>query len=217
MGKKRKLHKLENLEVFSIHLVDDPAVEEAKFLVKKSKGGKNMDKRELVDEMNEEEQISERIQEVEKSADEALKLVGKFLDDIKELADDLPDKIKDAVGKLADAFKASYGYPVPKSKDPELAKLYEELQKHKEETNILKAELWAKERIAEGKPPAVVNKLVELLKSTPAMKDTAEEILKAIPSVDLSQKASEKITKDKLEEMKARVNAVADAVWGGEK
>lgn len=217
--KKRKKKRLRDLKVFSIHFVDEPAVEQAKFLLKKRKGGLNMDEKELRAEQAEEQAIGEQLketanaEEVEKAAD-PMQIVKDFLEQIKDVVSQLPAPVEEAIKALQKAVGEGYGYPAPesKSKDPELAKLYEELEKSKKETQKLRAELWAKEHVAKGKPPAVVNKLAEKLVEAPEMKELFDEILKSVPSVELGQKAEEEIKKNQAKDISEKVDKLAKAL-----
>ena len=228
--KKKKLRRLRDLRIFSIHFVDDPAVEQARFLIKKRKGGLEMDERELREERAEEEAISKSLEdkrkaeaeprkeeakpeEIEKTED-PMKLVKDFLAQIKDIITQLPAPVEEAVKALEKAVEEGYGYPAPeeKSKNPELAKLYEELEKSKRETQKLKTELWAKEQIAKGKPPAVVNRLAEKLIDNPSMQELFEEILKSVPSIELGQKTEEPVKKETAKEIKEKVDKLAKAL-----
>lgn len=214
--KKRKKKRLRDLKVFSIHFVDEPAVERAKFLLKKRKGGLDMDEKELRAEQAEEQAIGEQLketanaEEVEKAAD-PMQIVKDFLARIKDVVSQLPAPVEEAIKALQKAVEEGYGYPAPeeRSKNPELAKLYEELEKSKRETQQLKAELWAKEHIARGKPPAVVNKLAEKLVEAPKMKELFDEILKSVPSVELGQKVEEEVKKSSAEDIREKVDKLA--------
>lgn len=216
--KRKKKKRLRNLDVFSIHFVDEPAVERAKFLVKKRKGGFEMDEKEVLEERQEEEKVSKELEEKANEAEIAkaedpMEIVKAFLEQIKGLETKLPAPVELAIEELRKAVEEGYGYPAPeeKSKNPELAKLYEELEKSKRETQELKAQLWAKEHIAKGKPPAVVNKLAEKLIEAPEMKELFDEILKSVPSVELGQKTEEAIKKS-AEDIQERVNKLAKAL-----
>lgn len=198
---KKKKYRLRNLKITSVHFVFEPAVQAAKFLIKKEKGGNSMDdlKKEVQLETEEEKKIEQELaqpaqtqetQEVEKARKKTfLDVTREFIEKIKTF-DDVPDKLKKLVAKIEE-FMSDYSYGYPEAYPEPTKKSIELIEKYKKEVSELKAKLWEYEMISKGKPPAVVKKLVEIIKSNEEILPIATELIDAIPSVNTAQISSQ--------------------------
>jgi hypothetical protein len=204
MRENKKKYKLKNLSVFSVHFVSDPAVEKARFIIKKEKGGLNMDNNEIINELTEEQKVANEvvIKENEKQKD-IVAFVKEFLDKVQEEFKEIPNAIAAALENLKKSLEG-YGYPeaypepVEKSQNSELM---QELQKSKKELEELKVELWARDRISEGKPPALINVMKQKVLEGKATTDVFDEVLKATNSIVMKQVSVDTETSTKQNEI----------------
>lgn len=183
-------NKLKDLDVLSVHFVDDPAVEDAKFLIKKSKNPEEV-KQEEVKEETEKEEVAKSF---EKDFKKAIELLMK-------VKDKLPDEVKKLIDKLKDySYGEIYPEPTKKSKEvEEVLKAKEQVEKELEEVKKsyikLKVETWANDWIAKGITPAMVEKAKEKVLENVDLMDSFNEIFENAPKIQLDEVKGSEVSK----------------------